>query len=88
MVVGKVIGNIVSTRKNEKLTGNKFLVCQLLSSEEKIVAIDSVGAGIGENVLITRGTNSNLVDVYKKDMPVDAAIIGIVDTENNLDILT
>lgn len=87
MVVGTVIGNIVSTRKHEKLTGNKFLVCKILNTEEKIIAIDSVGAGIGENVLITRGTNANLVDDYKKEMPVDAAIIGIVDSENRLDSL-
>lgn len=85
MVIGTVIGNIVSTRKHEKLTGNKFLVCQLMGTEEKIIAIDSVGAGIGEDVLITRGSNSNLVDDHKKEMPVDAAIVGIIDTENNLD---
>lgn len=85
MIIGTVVGNIVSTRKHEKLTGNKFLVCQLLGTKEKIIAIDSVGAGIGENVLITRGSNSNLVDNNKKEMPIDAAIIGIVDSENNLD---
>lgn len=86
MVVGTVIGNLISTRKHSLLTGNKFLICQLVGSEEKIVAIDSVGAGIGENVLITQGANAKLIDEYKNNVPIDAAIVGIIDTENNLDI--
>ncbi len=90
MLVGKVTGRLVSTRKHDKLVGNKFLICELLGAQSslssKIIAIDTVGAGMGEHVLIATGSSARL-SAYNQDAPVDAAIIGIVDAENDLEIL-
>lgn len=88
MIIGQVVGRIVSTRKHDKLVGHKFLVCEVLkghSSNEKeiIVAIDTIGAGMGENVLIAVGSSARL-STRNSETPVDAAIIGIVDEENEL----
>ena len=82
MIVGKVVGTIVSTRKNEKLVGSKFMVIEPLEKlgdpKSKIVAIDNGGAGIGEVVLVATGSAAR-IGCDMKDCPVDAAIVGIVD---------
>ncbi|MBN2222710.1 MAG: EutN/CcmL family microcompartment protein [Vallitaleaceae bacterium] len=89
MIVGKVIGRIVSTRKHDKLVGNKFLICEIISehnqTKNKLVAVDTIGAGMGETVLITVGSNANLC-LPAQNSPVDAAVVGIVDEENDLKI--
>jgi len=84
MILGRVIGNVVSTKKDERLIGNKLLIVQPLNSNGKsdnapLVAVDSVGAGIGEIVLICGGSSARKA-ADNIDSPVDAAIIGIVDT--------
>lgn len=90
MIIGKVTGRLVATRKHDKLVGNKFLVCELIGSEEhscnKVVAIDTVGAGIGEIVMIATGSSARL-SAYNHEAPVDAAVVGIIDEENDLGIL-
>jgi ethanolamine utilization protein EutN len=72
----------VSTRKQESLVGSKFMEVQLLKNgnltEEYIIAIDSVGAGIGETVLITTGSSARLA-LRNTSAPADAVIVGIVD---------
>lgn len=82
MLMGKVIGNIVSTRKNEALVGSKILEVRLIEdgkeTEAYTVALDSVGAGIGERVLITTGSSARLA-MPNPSAPVDAVIVGIVD---------
>ena len=82
MIVGKVIGSIVSTRKNENLVGNKFMVVEpvegLGNKENKIIAIDNIGAGIGELVLVALGSAAR-IGCGMETSPVDAAIVGIVD---------
>ena len=82
MLVGKVIGSIVSTRKNENLIGSKFMIVEPLSvmggSAERIVAVDNVGAGIGEIVLVATGSAAR-IGCNMADSPGDAAIVGIVD---------
>ena len=81
MVIGKVVGSIVSTRKNEKLVGQKLLIVRPVEEmEEKneLVAIDNVGAGIGEKVLVARGSAAR-VGCDLENAPVDAAIVGIID---------
>ena len=87
MFIGKVIGNVVATQKNEKFQGMKLLLVQpyitrdraLMPSGSSIVAVDSVGAGIGECILFTQGSSARLTP-QTKDAPVDAVIVGIVDT--------
>lgn len=79
MVIGKVVGSIVSTRKCENLIGNKFMVVEPLeemSAGGRFVAIDNIGAGIGETVLVATGSAAR---VGMENAPVDAAIVGIVD---------
>lgn len=83
MHIGKVIGTIVATRKDERLVGCKLMLTQPLNLEqnpigEALVAVDTVGAGIGETVIYTKGTAARYA-ADKLQSPIDAAIIGIVD---------
>ena len=82
MLKGIIRGNIVSTRKQEALVGSKFMEVQLIKNgkftDEYIIAIDSVGAGIGETVLITTGSSARLA-LHNTSSPADAVIVGIVD---------
>ena len=87
MFIAKVIGNVVATEKNAKFRGMKLLLIQpyisrnshLEVSGSSVVAVDSVGAGAGECVLFTQGSSARLTPTTK-DAPVDAVIVGIVDT--------
>ncbi len=76
MIVGKVVGSIVSTRKSENLIGNKFMIVEPLkemtAGAARFVAIDN----IGETVLVATGSAAR---VGMENAPVDAAIVGIVD---------
>lgn len=81
MIIGEVIDSIIATRKNEKLVGQKLLVVRPLESMSEsceLVAIDNVGAGIGETVLVAQGSAAR-IGCGLEDAPVDAAIVGIVD---------
>ena len=82
MLMGKIVGHIVSTRKNEKLVGSKIMEVQLMENDQLkdryIIALDSVGAGIGERVLITTGCSARLA-MPDNTAPTDAVIVGIVD---------
>ena len=82
MIVGKVVGSVVSTRKNENLVGCKFMVvepiAELGNPSEKFVAVDNVGAGIGEDVIITQGSSAR-IGMGNENAPVDALIVGILD---------
>ncbi len=88
MFIAKVIGNVVSTQKIAKFRGMKLLLIQPYISREgklqisgsSVVAVDSVGAGVGECVLFTQGSSARLTPTTK-DAPVDAVIVGIVDTD-------
>ena len=79
---GIIRGNIVSTRKQDSLVGSKFMEVQIMKAgeltDEFIIAIDSVGAGIGEEVLITTGSSARLA-LHNNSAPADAVIVGIVD---------
>ncbi|HEY1256592.1 MAG TPA: EutN/CcmL family microcompartment protein [Terracidiphilus sp.] len=87
MFIAKVIGNVVATQKNEKFRGMKLLLIQpyiskdgrLQISGSSVVAVDSVGAGAGECILFTQGSSARLTPATK-DAPVDAVIVGIVDS--------
>ncbi len=79
MIVGKVTGSIVSTRKQENLIGSKFMVVEPLEKGKgKFIAVDMIGAGIGETVLIAMGSAAR-VGCGMSEAPIDAAIVGIVD---------
>ena len=82
MIVGKIVGSVVATRKNENLVGSKFLVVEpiekMAGEKQRIVAVDNVGAGIGEIVLVAQGSAAR-IGCNLIDSPIDAAIVGIVD---------
>ena len=82
MILGKVVGTVVSTRKHTLLVGSKFMRVQYIENNQPVdkylVAVDHIGAGIGETVLVTTGSAARLA-IDKKEAPVDAAIVGIVD---------
>ena len=84
MNMGLVVGTVVATRKEEELGGLKFLLVRAIDLEGKptsaqVVAVDAVGAGIGEVVLWAAGSSARQTKVTK-DRPVDATIMAIVDT--------
>jgi ethanolamine utilization protein EutN len=84
MVIGEVIGTVVATSKHELLVGYKILVVQVMTPEgvpietRQLVAVDTVGAGKGELVILTAGSNASRA-CGNDQVPVDAAIIGIID---------
>ncbi|MCX7018009.1 MAG: EutN/CcmL family microcompartment protein [bacterium] len=84
MIMGRVVGTIVSTQKDEGMRGFKLLIVQNLDLNMKltssyVVAVDAVGAGMNEVVIVVSGSSARLTD-QTKNRPVDAAIICIVDT--------
>ena len=83
MQICRVVGTVVSTQKNRKLEGAKLLLVQPLTLDGQprgttLLAIDSVGAGVGEHVFFVRGREAAF-PFYPVEPPTDAAIIGIVD---------
>jgi microcompartment protein CcmK/EutM len=83
MRLGKVIGTVVCTRKEPGLNGKTLLVVQPISATSQpigtsIVAIDSVGSGVGETVIFVRGKESSF-PLLPQVVPTDAGITGIVD---------
>jgi ethanolamine utilization protein EutN len=87
MFIAKVIGNVVATQKDPRFQGMKLLLIQpyiareraLVASGSSVVAVDSSGAGLGECVLFTQGSSARLTPATRES-PVDAVIVGIVDT--------
>ena len=83
MIIGKVVGTVISTRKHSDLVGSKFLIVDPLEkmtayAGDRLVAVDAVGAGINDIVLVTTGSAARL-GCGNPDSPVDACIVGIVD---------
>ena len=92
MIIGKVVGSVVSTRKSEKLIGNKFMIIEPIPSmsggqredHNHIIAIDIIGAGVGEYVLVATGSAAR-IGCGMESAPVDAAIVGIIDDGTGLE---
>ena len=86
MLIGKVVGSVVSTDKDEKLVGHKFMIVETLADTwcaKRIVAVDDVGAGVGERVLVTLGSAARFTcDGENDGSPIDAAIVGIIDNDS------
>jgi ethanolamine utilization protein EutN len=84
MILGKIVGTVVATRKDERLVSNKLMVVRPVDPKGKfdsnyLVAVDTVDAGVGETVLVVSGSSARMASGLK-DCPVDAAIVGIIDT--------
>ena len=84
MLLARVVGTVVSSRKEPSLEGHKFLLLRQVSAEGKesatfVVATDAVGAGVGEMVLYASGSSARQTEVTK-DRPCDAVVMAIVDS--------
>ena len=84
MLLGKVVGTLVATRKDEKMEGLKFLVVRQISADNSessnyVVAVDAVGAGVGEVVMYASGSAARQTKITDQ-RPCDAVIMAIVDT--------
>ena len=84
MLLARVVGTVVATRKDPRLESNKLLIARPMDPSgtpegHYLVAVDTVDAGVGETVLIVSGSSARMASGMK-DCPVDAAIVGIIDT--------
>lgn len=84
MIIARILGTVVSTQKDERLNGKKLLIVKPINLDGTdqsgyTVAVDTVGAGFHEKVLIVSGSSARLAE-GNKDCPVDAAIIGVIDS--------
>lgn len=84
MILAKVVGTVVATRKDERLVSHKLLLVRPIDPAGEpqgnhLIAVDTVDAGAGETVLIVSGSSARMA-AELKDTPVDAAIVGVVDT--------
>lgn len=84
MLLAKIVGTVVATRKDPRLVSNKLLIVRPVDPKGKaessyLVAVDTVDAGVGETVLVVSGSSARMASGMK-DCPIDAAIVGIIDT--------
>ena len=84
MILARVVGTIAATRKDPRLEGFKLLIVKPVSPEGQdesgyVIAVDTVGAGSKETVIVVSGSSARMAEGCK-DKPVDASIVGIVDT--------
>jgi microcompartment protein CcmK/EutM len=84
MQLARVVGTVVATRKDERLSGTKLLVVRTIDPHGKdeaayMVAVDTVDAGTRDRVLIVTGSSARMASGLK-DCPVDAAIVGVIDS--------
>ena len=83
MILARVVGKVVATRKDPRLEGKKLLILKPISPDGKdesgyVVAVDTVGAGARERVIAVSGSSARMAEGCK-DKPIDTAVIGIVD---------
>ena len=84
MIIARILGTVVSSQKDERLLGKKLLIVRPVNVDGTdttgyVVAVDTVGAGYHERVLVVAGSSARLAQGMK-DVPVDAAIVGVIDT--------
>ena len=84
MIIARILGTVVATQKDERLSGKKLLIVRPINVDGTdttgyVVAVDTVGAGIHEVVLIVQGSSARMA-FGCKECPIDAAVVGIVDT--------
>lgn len=84
MIIGRILGTVVSSQKDDRLLGKKLLIVKPVNLDGTdqsgyVVAVDTVGAGFHEKVIVVSGSSARLAE-GNKDCPVDAAVIGVIDT--------
>jgi len=90
MIIARIIGTVVSTQKDPRLSGKKLLIVRPLNVDGSetsgyVVAVDTVGAGFHERVLVVAGSSARLAQGMK-DVPVDAAVVGVIDAVDIVEI--
>ena len=90
MIIARIIGTVVSTQKDPRLSGKKLLIVRPLNVDGSetsgyVVAVDTGGAGFHERVLVVAGSSARLAQGMK-DVPVDAAVVGVIDTVDIVEI--
>jgi len=83
MIIARIVGTVVATRKDERLVSSKLLLAQPVEPGgspvgNPLVAVDTVDAGVGETVLVVSGSSARMASGLK-DCPVDAAVVGVID---------
>ena len=83
MLLARVVGNVVATKKDARLEGRKLLILETITpggdpKGSYVIAVDTVGAGVRETVIAVQGSSSRMAEGLK-DIPVDTAVVGIVD---------
>jgi ethanolamine utilization protein EutN len=89
MIIGKVVGTVICTRKNSNLVGSKFLIfdpMEKMNANSRIVAVVNVGAGIHDIVLVAMGSSAR-IGYEDLNAPVDACVVGIVDDPQKIVIV-
>jgi ethanolamine utilization protein EutN len=89
MIIARIVGTVVASQKDARLEGKKLLIVRPINLDGSdtsgyVVAVDTVGAGFHERVLVVAGSSARLAQ-NMKDAPVDAAVVGVIDT---VDIMT
>ena len=86
MLLAKIVGTVVATRKDPRLVSNKLLLARAVDPRDQtrleggyLVAVDTVDAGVGETVLVVSGSSARMASGMK-DCPVDAVVVGIIDS--------
>ena len=84
MIIARILGTVVSSQKDERLLGKKLLIVRPVNVDGTdttgyVVAVDTVGAGFHEKVIVVGGSSARMAE-GNKDCPVDSAIIGVIDT--------
>ena len=89
MITAVLVGNIWATRKADSLGGYKMMLAKVLGSSKKhdeiMVVVDTIGAGIGDRVIITTGSSARKM-LGNDNLPIDASVVGIVDEDCHLNL--
>ena len=85
MITAKLIDNVWATRKPDSLNGFKFMLAEIIGGNnegERLIVVDIIGAGIGDRVIISTGSSARKM-FGNDDVPIDAAVVGIIDDDCN-----
>ncbi|WP_418964602.1 EutN/CcmL family microcompartment protein [Cetobacterium sp.] len=85
MIIAKIIDNVWATRKADELNGLKFMLAEEIdgtTTGKRLVAVDVIGAGIGDRVIISTGSSAR--EMIGRSVPVDAVVVGIIDEDCKL----
>ncbi len=86
MIIAKLIASVWATRKSDSLNGLKFMLAEIIegtSAGQRLIVVDTISAGIGDRVIVCTGSSARRM-LGNDDIPVDAAVVGIIDDDCNI----